>query len=62
MNVNIKRDRLYSVFEEMMKEYSHLDFTIRSYDYWVQENNRYVDLDVLNYYEDIDEGWEIKIF
>ena len=58
MNFNIKHDRIYSLFEEMMKEYSNLDFTIRSYDYWVPENNRYVDLDVLNYYEDIDEGWE----
>lgn len=58
MNVNIKHDRLYSVFEVMMKEYSNLDYTIKSYDYWVQEKGGYVDLDVLNYYEDIEEDWE----
>jgi hypothetical protein len=41
-----------------MKPYSNLDDAIRSYDYWVQEEGRYVDLDVLNFYDDIDEDWE----
>jgi hypothetical protein len=58
MDVKIKHDRLYSVFEEMMKEYSHLEYTIRSYDYWVQEKGGYVDMDVLNYYDNIDDDWE----
>jgi hypothetical protein len=58
MNFNVKYDRLYSVFEEMMGEYSNLDSAVRSYDYWVQEKSRYVDLDVLNFYEDYVRGWE----
>ena len=58
MNVNIKYDKLLSTFEKMMEQYSNLDSEIRSYDYWVQEKGRYVDLDVLNFYEDTDEGWE----
>lgn len=58
MDVKIKYNKLYSVFEEMMIEYSNLDSAIRSYDYWVQEKGRYVDLDVLNFYEDTYEGWE----
>jgi hypothetical protein len=59
MNLNIKYDKLYSIFEKMMKQYSDLELATRSYDYWVQEKSRYVDLDVLNFYEDIDEeAWE----
>jgi hypothetical protein len=58
MNVNIKYDKLLFTFEKMMEQYSNLDSAIRSYDYWVQEKGRYVDLDVLNFYEDTDEGWE----
>jgi hypothetical protein len=58
MDLKIKYDKLYSSFEKMMKPYSDLTSAVRSYDYWVQENNRYVDLDVLNFYEDIEEDWE----
>ena len=58
MNLNIKYDKLYSIFDKMMNPYANLDSTIRTYDYWVQEESRYVDLEVLNFYEDIDEGWE----
>jgi hypothetical protein len=59
MNLNIKYDKLFTIFEKMMKPYADLDSATRSYDYWVQEKNRYVDLDVLNFYEDIDEeAWE----
>ena len=58
MNVNIKHDRLYSVFEVIMKEYSHLDYTEKSYDYWVNEKGGYVDFDVLNFYQDIEEDYE----
>ena len=59
MNLNIKYDKLYSIFDKMMKPYADLDSAVRSYDYWVQEKSRYVDLDVLNFYEDIDEeAWE----
>jgi hypothetical protein len=59
MNLNIKYDKLYSIFDKMMKPYANLDKATRSYDYWVQEKGRYVDLDVLNFYGDIDEEeWE----
>ena len=58
MNFNIKYDKLFSTFENMMEEYSNLEHTEKSYDYWVQEKGDYVDLDVLNFYEDTDEGWE----
>jgi hypothetical protein len=59
MNFNIKYDKLYSIFDKMMKPYADLDSAVRSYDYWIQEKSRYVDLDVLNFYGDIDEEeWE----
>lgn len=58
MNVNIKYDKLFSTFEKMMEEYSNLDYTEKSYDYWVQEKGRYVDFDVLNYYHDIENDFE----
>jgi hypothetical protein len=58
MNFNIKYDKLFSSFEKMMKPYSDLEMTNRSYDYWVQEKSRYVDLYVLNFYEDVDTDWE----
>jgi hypothetical protein len=54
MNFNIKYDKLLSTFEKMMVEYSNLDHTEKSYDYWVQEKGRYVDFDVINFYQDID--------
>ena len=41
-----------------MGPYSDLESAVRSYDYWVQEEGRYVDLDVLNFYEDPEEDWE----
>jgi hypothetical protein len=58
MNLNIKYDKLFSIFEKMMVPYSDLEKGTRSYDYWVQEKSRYVDLDVLNFYEDTEEDWE----
>ena len=42
----------------MMEEYSNLDHTEKSYDYWVQEKDGYVDWDVLNFYHDIEEDYE----
>jgi hypothetical protein len=58
MDVNIKYDKLLSTFEKMMEEYSNLDHTEKSYDYWVQEKGDYVDWDVLNFYHDIEEDYE----
>ena len=48
----------FTYFENMMEEYSHLDHTEKSYDYWVQEKGRYVDFDVINFYQDIENDWE----
>jgi hypothetical protein len=58
MDVKIKYEKLFSTFENMMEEYSHLDHTEKSYDYWVQEKGGYVDWDVLNFYHDIEEDYE----
>jgi hypothetical protein len=58
MNVKIKYEKLFPTFEKMMEEYSHLDYTEKSYDYWEHEKGRYVDLNVINFYVDIDEGYE----
>jgi hypothetical protein len=58
MKLNIKYDKLFTIFGKMMEPYSDLESAVRSYDYWVQEKSRYVDLDVLNFYEDPEEDWE----
>lgn len=58
MDVKIKYDKLFSTFEKMMEQYSNLDYTQKSYDYWVQEKGDYVDWDVLNFYHDIEEDYE----
>ena len=41
-----------------MKEFSNLQETERSYDFYNYNEGRYVDLNVHNYYKDIDEDWE----
>ena len=58
MDLKIKYDKLYSVFEKLMEPYSNLDHTEKSYDYYVQEMGRYVDFDVINFYQDIEEDYE----
>ena len=58
MDVKIKYDKLFSTFEKMMEEYSNLDHTEKSYDSWVFEKNRYIDLNVINFYHDIEEDYE----
>jgi hypothetical protein len=58
MDVKIKYDKLFSAFEKLMVPYSNLDHTEKSYDYWDNEKNRYVDLNVVNFYHDIEEGYE----
>jgi hypothetical protein len=58
MNVKIKYEKLFSTFEKIMEEYSHLDYTEKSYDYWVQEKGGYVDFDVTNFYHNIGEDYE----
>ena len=58
MDVKIKYDKLFSIFDKVMQPYSNLDHTEKSYDYWVQEKGGYVDWDVLNFYHDIEEDYE----
>jgi hypothetical protein len=58
MDIKIKYDKLYSIFEKLMEPYSNLDHTEKSYDYWVQEKGRYVDFDTTNFYHDLEEDWE----
>jgi hypothetical protein len=58
MEYKVTNEQLLKVFTTVMEPYSNLDEGERSYDFWVQEKNRYVDLDVFNYYENIEEGWE----
>lgn len=58
MNYEITKDRLLEVFSTVMKEYSNLQEVERSYDFYNYDEGRYVDLDVYNYYKDVDEDWE----
>jgi hypothetical protein len=58
MDIKIKYDKLFSIFDKVMQPYSNLDHTEKSYDYWVQEKGDYVDWDVLNFYNDIEEDYE----
>lgn len=58
MDVKIKYDKLYSIFEKLMDPYTNLEYTKKSYDYWVQEKGRYVDFDTTNFYHDLEEDWE----
>jgi len=65
MDVKIKYDKLYSVFEKLMVPYSNLEYTEKSYDYYNYDYGRYSDLDVLNFYEDLendyeDDGWVMQ--
>jgi hypothetical protein len=58
MDIKIKHKQLESAFDSMMKEFKDLDRADKSYDYYVYEKNRYVDLDVYNYYENVEDDWE----
>lgn len=58
MDVKIKYDKLVSSFEKIMKEYTNLDYTEKSYDDWVFDDNKYIDMNVINFYLDIDEDYE----
>lgn len=58
MDFKIKYQKLYPIFEKMMGEYSRLERTEKSYDYWDSSKGRYADLNVLNFYRDIENDWE----
>lgn len=50
--------RLKSVFANLMSEWSELEKNERSYDFWNQDKGRYADIDVDNFYMNVDEDWE----
>lgn len=58
MNVKITKGQLKKGFESMMREYRDLAHTGKSYDYWIQEKPGYSDINVENYYKDIEFDYE----
>ena len=41
-----------------MEPYSNLEYTEKSYDYYNYDYGRYIDLNVINFYHDIEEDYE----
>ncbi len=58
MDIKIRDNQLMKAFSGMMKEFSDLEHTGKSYDYWVEEKKRYSDINVENFYKDIDIDYE----
>jgi hypothetical protein len=58
MNYKLKEEQLYTIFKRVMEEYSKLQPTERSYDWYISSKNRYVDLNTINFYEDVEMDWE----
>lgn len=58
MNVKLTNNQLKKSFDSLMKDYRDLGHTGKSYDYWVQEKNRYSDINVENFYKDIELDYE----
>ena len=51
-------DKIYNSFKNMMGKFSKLDKGERSYDFWVQNKNSYVDYTPINFYNDGEEDWD----
>ena len=51
-------DKILDLFSKVMEEYSNLESTQKSYDYYDYEKNRYVDANVVNYYRNLETDWE----
>jgi len=58
MDIKIGNNQLKKAFASMMMEYRDLEHTGKSYDYWIQEKPGYSDINVENYYKDIDSDYE----
>ena len=58
MDIKIRDNQLMRAFSGMMKEFSDLEHTDKSYDYWVEEKKRYSDIYVENFYKDIELDYE----
>ena len=61
MKVLITEDKLQSLFDRIMSEYSNLKKLTRDYDYYDYNKNRYIDYSPLNFYSgsDDEEWWEL---
>jgi hypothetical protein len=58
MEYKLTKKQLFNSFKSIMEDYSKLDSAEKSYDYYDYEKHRYVDANVVNYYEDLEEDWE----
>jgi hypothetical protein len=58
MEYKLTKKQLFNSFKSIMEDYSKLDSAEKSYDYYESEKHRYVDANVDNYYEDLEEDWE----
>ena len=58
MDIKINNNQLKKAFASMMMEYRDLEHTGKSYDYWIQEKPGYSDINVENYYVDIEMDYE----
>lgn len=58
MDYIITENKLLNLFFGIMEEYSNLEHTEKSYDYYDYEKGRYADIYVVNYYHSIDLDWE----
>ena len=54
MDIKIRDNQLMRVFSGMMKEFSELEHAEKSYDYWMEEKQKYSNIYVENFYEDIE--------
>jgi hypothetical protein len=58
MEYKLTNEQLFNSFKSIMREYSELESAEKSYDYYDYEKSNYVDANVVNYYEDLEEDWE----
>ena len=61
MKVLITEDKLQSLFNSMMLDYSKLNRIVKDYDYYDYDKGRYIDYSPLNFYNESDdeEWWEL---
>jgi hypothetical protein len=58
MEYKLTNKQLSNSFNSLMKEYSELQMSEKSYDWYEHEKGRYIDLNVFNFYEDVELDWE----
>ncbi len=57
MKIIITENKLQSIFNGMISDYSNLNKAERDYDYYDYDKGKYIDYTVINFYMD-DEDWE----